>query len=135
MSDRLGIMGGTFDPVHDAHLEIARAVADALGLARVLFIPTGNPHFKLDQHVTPALQRARMVELAIADDPRFGLDLREVERPGVTYTVDTLRELRCEYPDTELCFIVGADSAETLVHWRGAAEIARLCVRAATSRT
>ena len=127
-------MGGTFDPVHNAHLEVARAVADALGLARVLFIPTGNPHFKLDQHVTPALQRAHMVELAIADDPRFELDLREVERPGVTYTVDTLRELRCEYSDTELCFIVGADSAETLVHWRGAAEVARLCTVVVAAR-
>ncbi|MDD7202751.1 MAG: nicotinate-nucleotide adenylyltransferase, partial [Coriobacteriaceae bacterium] len=64
MSDRLGIMGGTFDPVHDAHLEVARAVADARGLARGVFIPTGNPHFKLDPHVTPALPRARVVALA-----------------------------------------------------------------------
>lgn len=123
---RLAIMGGTFDPIHNGHLALARDVVDQLGIEKVLFIPTGRPNFKRDQHVTDAETRADMVALAIEDEPHFVLDRREVERPGVTYTVDTLRELHAERPDTHFYFIIGADSAETLVHWRGAAEVARL---------
>lgn len=124
---RIGIMGGTFDPIHNGHLAIARSAAEQLGLHRVLFIPTGNPHFKLDQHVTDAADRARMVELAIEGDPLFELDLREVEREGVTYTADTLEELAKQYPGAELHFFIGTDSAETLPKWRRAETVARLC--------
>ena len=114
MHERIGIMGGTFDPVHNGHLVIARSVADQLGLDRVLFIPAGNPNFKQDQKLASAADRVRMVELAIANEPDFELDLREVERPGVTYTADTLEELvRC-HEDARLFFIMGTDSAITL---------------------
>ena len=78
MHERIGIMGGTFDPVHNGHLVIARSVADQLGLDRVLFIPAGNPNFKQDQKLASAADRVRMVELAIANEPDFELDLREV---------------------------------------------------------
>lgn len=122
----LAILGGTFDPIHNGHLALARDVVDRLGIARVLFIPTGHPNFKRGQHVTDAKTRAEMVALAIADEPCFALDRREVERPGITYTADTLEELHAELPNTRLFFVIGADSAETLVHWRRAATIARL---------
>ena len=120
-------MGGTFDPIHNGHLAIAKSVADQLALDCVLFIPTGNPHFKLDQHVTPAEMRAQMVELAIADEPRFKLDRCEIDRPGVTYTADTLEDLTSRFPNTELFFIMGADSAMTLMHWKRAERVAELC--------
>lgn len=124
---RIGIMGGTFDPVHEGHLAIARAAADQLALDRVLFVPAGNPHFKLGQKIASAHDRVRMVELAIAGEPLFELDEREVERQGVTYTADTLEELVAVYPGAELFFIMGADSAETLPTWKRADDIARLC--------
>ena len=126
MPDSIGILGGTFDPPHLGHLRIASGVADELSLEEVRFMPTGRPNFKRDLPVTPAAHRVKMLELAIADDPRFTLDTREVERPGVTYSVDTLTELADELPDTQIDFIVGADSAKTLVHWKGAARLARL---------
>lgn len=124
---RLGIMGGTFNPIHKGHLAIAQSAAEQLSLDRVLFIPTGNPHFKLGQELTPEKNRARMVELAIEGNLTFELDMREVNRPGVTYTADTLEELNQEYPEAELFFIVGSDSASTLPRWKRADVIARLC--------
>lgn len=131
---RIGILGGTFDPIHNGHLCLGRSVAKALHLDRVLFMPTGNPHFKLGQQVTCAAQRVEMVRLAIAGEPLFVLDTREVERPGVTYTVDTLEELHAQHPRARLCFIIGADSAETLVHWKDAARVAQLATFVVTQR-
>ena len=131
---RVGVMGGTFDPPHVGHLALAGGVASALGLKRVLFMPTGNPNFKRGQHVTPAHVRAEMVALAIAGLPAFELDLREVKRAGVTYTVDTLLEMRAEQPDAQLYFILGADSVETLSKWRRAAQMVDLCTFVAVQR-
>lgn len=124
---RIGIMGGTFDPIHMGHLAIARAAAEQLDLDRVLFIPTGNPNFKQGRRIAPAHDRARMVELAIADEPLFEVDGREVERPGVTYTIETLQELRESHPDDSLFLILGADSAATLPKWKKTDEIAGMC--------
>ena len=122
----LGILGGTFDPIHSGHLVLARSACDALGLDEVLFMPTNQPNFKQQQQVTPAPQRVAMVRLAIAGQPRFRLDCREVARGGVTYTLDTLEELAREYAGARLNFILGADSACSLVHWRGAERLAQL---------
>lgn len=125
--ERIGIMGGTFDPVHNGHLAIARSVAEQLELDRVLFIPTGNPNFKQGVKLAPAADRAHMVGLAIADDPLFELDLREVERSGITYTADTLEELTAQYDGAHLFFIMGTDSALMLPEWRRAERVAQLC--------
>ncbi len=127
MALKLGIMGGTFDPIHNGHIAIARSVAEQLALDRVLFIPAGNPHFKQDQAVTDASVRAHMVELAIAGEERFGIDRCEIDRPGITYTADTLEELMGRFPDDELFFIMGADSAATLAQWRRAQRVVELC--------
>ena len=127
MRERIGIMGGTFDPVHNGHLVIAKSVAEQLGLDRVLFIPAGNPNFKQGQRLASAADRAHMVALAIEGEALFELDLREVERPGVTYTADTLEELAQCYEGAQLFFIMGTDSAITLPDWKRAADVARLC--------
>ena len=132
--ERIGIVGGTFDPIHNGHLSLGLSVSNALQLDRVLFMPTGNPHFKLDQRVTPAAQRTEMVRLAIEGIPKFELDCREVRRQGVTYTVDTLEELHVQYPDARLFFIIGADSAQTLVHWKAAQRLAQLATFVVTQR-
>lgn len=124
---RLGIMGGTFDPIHVGHLILAEQVAEALKLDRVLFIPTGNPSFKRDKLVRPAADRLRMVELAIEDNPHFLASDMEVVREGVTYTLDTLRELHALLPSTaKLFFIMGSDTLLTLDHWRASKELAKL---------
>lgn len=127
MRERIGIMGGTFDPVHNGHLVIAKSVAEQLDLDRVLFIPAGNPNFKQRQKLAPAADRAHMVALAIEGEALFELDLCEVERLGVTYTADTLEELTRRYEGAQLFFIMGTDSAITLPDWRRAADVARLC--------
>ena len=124
---KLGLMGGTFDPVHIAHLELAEKARCALGLDAVLFIPTGNPVFKRDIEVTPAQTRLAMVRSAVGDNPFFDASAIEIERGGDTYTVDTLRELREHYPsNVEFFFITGSDAARDLWKWKEAAEIARL---------
>lgn len=132
--ERIGIMGGTFDPVHNGHIVMAESASEQLQLDRVLFIPTGNPNFKQGQQVTPAQDRVEMLKLALQDKPHFELDLREVERPGVTYSADTLEELHEEFPGAELYFLMGVDSAQTIVHWRRAERVAELCKVVAVQR-
>ena len=131
---RLGIMGGTFDPPHLGHLACAEEALEAFGLDAVLFVPTGRPAFKQDRPVTPGKVRLAMVAAAVAGNPAFAVSALEVERPGITYAVDTLRELREELPGVELVFIVGADAALTLPRWHESAELGRLAMFAAATR-
>lgn len=123
---RLGLMGGTFDPIHYGHLLAAEAVWEAFDLDRVLFIPTGNPNFKQDRHLANARDRYEMVKLAIQDRPGFCCSAMEIERQGVTYTVDTLEEIRRDYAG-ELFFITGSDAARDLDKWKQAGRILELC--------
>lgn len=131
---RLGIMGGTFDPPHLGHLACAEEALEAANLDAVLFVPTGRPAFKQDRLVTAGEVRLAMVAAAVAGNPAFTVSALEVERPGVTYAVDTLRELREELPGVELVFIVGADAALTLPRWRKSVELAHLAAFAAATR-
>lgn len=131
---RLGIMGGTFDPIHLGHLVCAEEAREALGLDAVLFMPTGCPAFKLDREVAPGEARLRMCRAAAAGNPAFAVSALEVERPGITYAADTLRALHAALPGVKLVFIVGADAALTLPRWRESAELARLATFAAATR-
>lgn len=124
---KLGLMGGTFDPIHIGHLRIAEEMREELGLDAVIFIPTCNSVFKREQEVTDAAERLSRVSAAVADNPFFDVSSIEVDRGGDTYTVDTLRQLREHYPENvEFYFIVGSDSAATVGKWRDCAEIADL---------
>ncbi len=115
---RIGIMGGTFDPIHYGHLVIAEEVRARLNLTEVLFIPTGDPPHKPGLSVTSAEQRASMVQLAIASNPHFVLSRMEIDRPGPSYTVDTVRQLRQLWGrQMGLYFVIGWDSLEDLHHW------------------
>ncbi len=117
-------MGGTFDPVHYGHLLAANEAGQAFDLDRVIFVPTGQPWQKIGRKVAPAEDRYQMVVLATASNPLFSVSRLEIDRPGDTYTVDTLRELRREHgPDTELFFIIGADSLNGLATWHEPAEL------------
>jgi nicotinate-nucleotide adenylyltransferase len=119
---RIGIMGGTFDPVHHGHLVAASEVADRFALDEVVFVPTGEPWQKGE--VSPAEDRYLMTVIATASNPRFHVSRADIERDGPTYTVDTLRDLHAVYgPDTELFFITGADALERILSWKDAHEI------------
>lgn len=132
---RLGIMGGTFDPVHLGHLVCAEQAREALGLARVLFVPTGRPSFKRDRAVTDGAERLEMCRAAVAGNPAFAVSAMEVDRPGITYAADTVRALREALPETiEIVFITGADAALTLPRWHKSAELARLAAFGAATR-
>jgi nicotinate-nucleotide adenylyltransferase len=127
----IGIFGGTFDPVHNAHLRIARLALEALGLGRLLWIPTGAPRYRPDP-VAPAEDRLAMLELALDGEPRYAIDAREL-RPGASgYTVDTLEALRAERgPDAALVLLIGSDQYEKLAgwhRWRDLFGLARLAV-------
>ncbi len=112
----IGLLGGSFDPIHVGHLQLARDAAAQLGLAQVLFVPAGQPWQKAG--LSEPAHRARMVELSIATEARFVLDTRELLRPGPSYTVDTLRELRREAGTaTPLVLLIGADQFEQLDSW------------------
>ena len=132
---RLGIMGGTFDPIHYGHLVAAEQAFDDLGLDLVVFMPAGRPAFKQDRGVTSGEDRFAMTLLATADNPHFVASRFEVDRDGVTYTADTLRLLRSLYPDNvEFYFITGADAITEIVAWRDADDIARLAHLVAATR-
>ena len=132
---RLGIMGGTFDPIHFGHLVTAEEALVQFNLDRVLFMPTGHPALKSDQRVTPAEDRYLMTVIATAANPDFDVSRLEVDRPGLTYTVDTLVALRDEYgPAAELFFITGADAIWDIVGWKDAEQIAGLATFIAATR-
>ena len=132
---RLGIMGGTFDPIHIGHLACAEQAREAFSLDAVIFVPAGVPVFKKDRAVTPAADRLAMCRLAVASNPAFDVSALEIERGGDTYTVDTLRELRAHYPENvELFFITGADAVYHIVQWRESAAIANLARLIAVTR-
>ena len=123
---RVGIMGGTFDPIHHGHLVAASEVADEFGLDEVVFVPTGSQPFKLDRPVTLAEHRYLMAVIATASNPRFGVSRVDIDRPGVTYTIDTLRDLKAEYPAAELFFITGADALGQILSWKDVEELWQL---------
>lgn len=114
---RIGVLGGTFDPIHYGHLRVAEEVAEALDLAEVRFVPAARPPLRGAPVAAPE-HRAEMVRLAIAGNPRFILERCELQRPGVSYTVDTLETLRQRLgPDVALCLILGSDAAARLPAW------------------
>lgn len=132
---RLGIMGGTFDPIHNGHLVTAEQAFDDLELDLVVFMPAGRPAFKQDKQVTSGEERFAMTLLATADNPHFVASRFEVDREGVTYTADTLRMLRELYPENvDFYFITGADAITEIVTWRDADDIARLAHLVAATR-
>jgi nicotinate-nucleotide adenylyltransferase len=131
---RLGIMGGTFDPIHFGHLVTAEEARAQFALDRVLFMPTGRPAFKTDVAVTPAEDRYLMTVLATASNPAFDVSRIEIDRPGLTYTVDTLVALRERYPASDLFFITGADAVWEIVEWKDADRVADLAAFIAAAR-
>jgi nicotinate-nucleotide adenylyltransferase len=115
---RIGLVGGTFDPIHYGHLVIAEEVRVALDMAEMIFIPAGQPPHKPGRVITPAQQRLAMLELALVSNPRFTISLVEMDRPGPSYLVDSLRILREQMgADVELSFVIGWDSLEELYTW------------------
>jgi len=129
---RLGVMGGTFDPIHNGHLVAASEVAAALNLDEVLFVPTGQPWQKDD--VTPTSDRYLMAEIATAANPRFKVSTVDIDRSGPTYTVDTLRDLQQFYPDADLFFITGADAVTSIAGWKDSADLWDLAKFVAVTR-
>lgn len=121
---RLGVMGGTFDPIHHGHLVAASEVAAKFSLDEVVFVPTGIPWQKVDRQVSGSEDRYLMTVIATASNPRFSVSRVDIDRPGNTYTVDTLRDLHEERgPDTDLFFITGADAVRQILTWRGAEQL------------
>lgn len=120
---RVGIMGGTFDPIHHGHLVAASEVMFKFKLDQVLFVPTATQPFKVDQHTAPAEDRYLMTVIATASNNRFNVSRVDVDRGGVTYTFETLRDLRALYPDTDWFFITGADALRDILSWKNADEV------------
>ena len=116
-------MGGTFDPIHNGHLVSASEVQSLFALDEVVFVPTGQPWQKSDREVSPAEDRYLMTVIATASNPVFRVSRVDIDRPGRTYTVDTLHELRQKYPGDELFFITGADALEQILTWRDAGDL------------
>src|SRR5258708_30823117 len=121
MGERLGVMGGTFDLIHHGHLVAASEVAHYFDLDEVIFVPTGRPWQKGDLRVSPAEDRYLMTVIATASNPRFSVSRVDIDRPGETYTIDTLRDLRAQRgPDAKVFFITGADKLARVMSWRDA---------------
>jgi len=123
---RIGIMGGTFDPIHHGHLVAASEVQSWFDLDEVLFVPTGEPWQKADREVSPAEHRYLMTVIATAANPRFEVSRVDIDRSGATYTIDTLRELTALHPDADLYFITGADAMAALLTWQDHEELFEL---------
>ena len=119
MASRVGIMGGTFDPIHHGHLVAASEVASLFGLDEVIFVPTGEPWQKGHRRVSPAEHRYLMTVIATASNPRFWVSRVDIDRPGPTYTIDTIRDIAEQRPGAELYFITGADALAQILSWRG----------------
>jgi nicotinate-nucleotide adenylyltransferase len=122
MPQRVGIMGGTFDPIHHGHLVAASEVASLFRLDEVVFVPTGEPWQKSERQVSPAEHRYLMTVIATASNPRFWVSRVDIDRSGPTYTSDTIRDIAAQRPDAELYFITGADALAQILSWKDAEE-------------
>jgi nicotinate-nucleotide adenylyltransferase len=122
---RLGVMGGTFDPIHHGHLVAASEVAARFELDEVLFVPTGEPWQKTERQVSPAEDRYLMTVIATASNPRFSVSRVDIDRPGPTYTADTLTDVHKMFPDARLYFITGADALAQIVSWHRVEDLFR----------
>ncbi len=132
---RLGVMGGTFDPIHHGHLVAASEVQARFQLDEVVFVPTGEPWQKADRQVSQAEDRYLMTTIATASNPRFSVSRVDIERPGPTYTVDTLRDIRAvRGDDLDLFFITGADALRQILTWKGADQLFDLASFVGVSR-
>jgi nicotinate-nucleotide adenylyltransferase len=134
MRKRLGVMGGTFDPIHHGHLVAASEVADLFELDEVIFVPTGEPWQKQGRHVSPAEDRYLMTVIATASNPRFSVSRVDIDRGGRTYTKDTLTDLRALNPGTDLYFITGADALASILTWHDVGELFELARFVGVSR-
>ena len=124
----IGIMGGTFDPIHLAHLAVAEEAKRQVNLNKVIFIPAGKPWLKDDSYITPAETRVQMLQLALSDKLDFEISTMEIERPGFTYTIDTIREMKTHNePDDELFLIMGYGSLAEMPEWREPVLLIELC--------
>ena len=129
---RLGVFGGTFNPIHLGHLLLAETARDALKLDRVLFIPDGRPPHKAAPGLAPGGERLKLIQLAIRDHPAFAVSDIELQRPGPSYSVETVRLLRKQLPDATLFLLMGQD--RLAVRWAAWSELKRLCTVAAVRR-
>jgi nicotinate-nucleotide adenylyltransferase len=129
---RVGVMGGTFDPIHHGHLVAASEVQQSFDLDEVVFVPTGQPWMK--DAVSSAERRYEMTVIATASNPRFTVSRVDIERGGPTYTIDTLRDIRAQRPDAELFFISGADAVAQILDWKDVDELWELAQFVAVSR-
>ena len=125
MAQRVGIMGGTFDPIHHGHLVAASEVAALFELDEVIFVPTGEPWQKSERRVSPAEHRYLMTVIATASNPRFWVSRVDIDRPGPTFTIDTIRDIGTQRPEAELFFITGADALAQILSWKEAEETLR----------
>jgi len=123
----IGILGGTFDPIHVGHLVVAEEARVKLGLSEVLFLPAGQPWLKVDRTVTPAIHRVDMVRLAIAGNPYFKLCTLELERDGPSYSIDTITALRSQLGAQSFFFILGSDSLAEFHLWKEPAKLVQMC--------
>ena len=125
---KIGVLGGTFDPIHLGHLIVAEEARARLNLTQTLFVPAGQPWLKTNNVISPAEHRVEMIRLAIADKPYFKLSTMEIERPGPTYTVDTIAALKGQLsPGAELFFILGWDNLIQLPQWREPSRLVKMC--------
>lgn len=131
---RLGIFGGTFDPVHYGHLLLAEASREQLKLDEVRFVPAATPPHKLDHEISDGQARADMLSLAVSGYPEFVVDRRELKRRGPSYSVDTLAEFAVEFPQAKLFFLIGADSLRDFLTWREPERITKLATLVACNR-
>ncbi|WP_078500945.1 nicotinate-nucleotide adenylyltransferase [Wenjunlia vitaminophila] len=120
---RLGVMGGTFDPIHNGHLVAASEVASLFRLDEVVFVPTGQPWQKSDRKVSAAEDRYLMTVIATASNPQFSVSRSDIDRGGPTFTIDTLRDLHAEHGEADLFFITGADALSQIFSWRNAQDL------------
>jgi nicotinate-nucleotide adenylyltransferase len=122
MPRRVGIMGGTFDPIHHGHLVAASEVESLFALDEVIFVPTGEPWQKSERRVSPAEHRYLMTVIATASNPRFWVSRVDIDRDGPTYTIDTIQDIAAQRPGAELFFITGADALNQILSWKDAAD-------------
>lgn len=134
MGKKIGILGGTFNPIHNGHLILAEDAREILGLDEIIFMPSGNSYMKRDSAIPAGEIRAQMTELALEGNPYFSLSMLEVKRQGPTYTRDTLAQLMALHPDARYYFILGADNLLTLETWKDPAFILQNCIIAAAVR-